>query len=235
MLNWLVRYQPAIDLVHEERPATVLDVGSGWHGLSWYWEGHVVQTDVSFEAEARPAEADRRGTTCFIGASVDALPFVDDSFDVVICLDMFEHLDPDIRRLAVAELARVGKTVVIAFPNGVRAKSIDASTFAIFRLLGIGQPLWLKEHRAIAQYPDTQSIADSLPAYAGIAQTQGNANRWFHLVMTTAEHLHRTASLPKRWETRALVHGLPGFLHRGKTYRAVMIIRRRSPAAVTGQ
>jgi SAM-dependent methyltransferase len=49
-------------------------------------------------------------------ASVTALPFEDDSFDLVLCLEVLEHLESP--GAAVAELARVGsRDVIISVPH----------------------------------------------------------------------------------------------------------------------
>lgn len=57
---------------------------------------------------------DARKLTC---APLEALPYRDDSFDVVTCLDVIEHIEDD--RQAVAELARVlrpGGLLVLTVP-----------------------------------------------------------------------------------------------------------------------
>ena len=48
MLNWTLRYLPVVTLLDQCEARQVLDVGSGWHGLSRYRAGPVVQTDLQF-------------------------------------------------------------------------------------------------------------------------------------------------------------------------------------------
>lgn len=53
----------------------------------------------------------------FVQADATALPFADTEFDVTICLDVVEHMPPEVRPKAIAEMARVSRRmVVVAFP-----------------------------------------------------------------------------------------------------------------------
>jgi SAM-dependent methyltransferase len=118
VLNWIMRYQPVIKLLDELGAEKVLDVGSGWYGLSWYWPHNVVQTDLYFTGNA-PSPVERAGTAQFVPATAEELPFADKSFDYAVSLDMMEHLPAGIRGKAVAELARVSRTgFMIGYPVG---------------------------------------------------------------------------------------------------------------------
>jgi ubiquinone/menaquinone biosynthesis C-methylase UbiE len=116
-------------------PATFLDAGCG--------EGFVAElllrqmpglelTGIDFNPDAvEIAKAKNPGAT-FITASIFDLPFDDNSFDVVGCFEVLEHLiDP---RQALKELTRVaGKAVIISVPhepffcysNVARGKNLD--------------------------------------------------------------------------------------------------------------
>jgi hypothetical protein len=53
----------------------------------------------------------------FVQADATALPFADTEFDATICLDVVEHMPPEVRPKAIAEMARVSRRmVVVAFP-----------------------------------------------------------------------------------------------------------------------
>src|SRR5919197_730605 len=86
--------------------AVVLDAGCGsgrtLEELRRY--GRVVGVDAS-AAAVRTAHARGRIEACV--ARLEALPFADDTFDLITCLDVLEHLRDD--RAALAELRRVSR------------------------------------------------------------------------------------------------------------------------------
>ena len=70
----------------------------------------------------------------FVSGSVVDLPFPDQSFDVVGCFEVLEHLPGDLPRKALSELARVARrAVVLSVPqeplfclaNAARGKNLD--------------------------------------------------------------------------------------------------------------
>jgi SAM-dependent methyltransferase len=61
---------------------------------------------VGLDLEERALELSwERGVRSLVQASAEALPFLDDSFDVVLALDLLEHLDDDLA--GASEIARV--------------------------------------------------------------------------------------------------------------------------------
>ena len=88
--------------------------------------------DVSEGALAVAARTNPDGR--FVPGSVVALPFADDSFDVVGCFEVLEHLPGELPRQALSELARVARRgVVLSVPhepvfclaNAARGKNLD--------------------------------------------------------------------------------------------------------------
>jgi methionine biosynthesis protein MetW len=60
-------------------------------------------------------EAIRKGVKALVGDADEGLPYPDKSFDVVVCNELLEFVNsPD---FVVGELLRVGKKVIIEFPN----------------------------------------------------------------------------------------------------------------------
>lgn len=54
-------------------------------------------------------------------ATIGALPFRDRAFDLSVCTEVLEHLDPDTLSAGVAELARVsGRYILVSVPNRQR-------------------------------------------------------------------------------------------------------------------
>lgn len=94
---------------HIGEPATVLDVGSA-DGPSVAWmrsRGHRIALDLDFEALGP-------GDVC---ASALAMPFGDQSFDVVAAFDVLEHCEPESQALEeIARVLRPGGRLLIAVP-----------------------------------------------------------------------------------------------------------------------
>ena len=92
-----------------------------------------------------------RGTSLLtqVLGSADALPFCDDSFDIVLCVDTMEHLHVGQRRPALMEMRRIarpGGRVVVAFPADRAGERLDRRLNAAFRRRhGLDHP-WLVEH-----------------------------------------------------------------------------------------
>ena len=102
-------------------PASFLDAGCG-EGfvarrlLAAMPELALTGCDVSRGALAIAERANP--TARFVPGSVVDLPFPDDTFDVVGCFEVLEHLEGEMPRRGVAELARVARrAVVISVPR----------------------------------------------------------------------------------------------------------------------
>ncbi len=117
---------------------SILDVGSGVSPLPIYLsrkQAKVVSVDMDIERGLPVGCADR------VRAALPHLPFRDDSFDVVSCISVFEHVNVGIPE-CFAELCRVArKQVILTFdialspfaPYGLSA--VELKAFA--KMLGI--------------------------------------------------------------------------------------------------
>ena len=126
MLNQLARYSEVVPLAEECDGETLLEVGSGSEGIARFasdrWQITVSDRDFSdYGAVEVPDDGLRR-----IEADVTKLPFADGEFDVVVALDLLEHLPADLRTVALSELARVTrKRLVAGCPCGEAALRAD--------------------------------------------------------------------------------------------------------------
>lgn len=98
-------------------PSYVLDAGCG-EGRTTEVIHQTVDTTVGIELEAAALTQAPKGIVglSFVTGSIYELPFSDDSFDVVVCTEVLEHLsDPGV---ALGELARVARRgVVVTVPR----------------------------------------------------------------------------------------------------------------------
>lgn len=126
----------------------VLEVGCGTGSLSLAAKrkagpsGEVFGIDVipgMIEASQRKAAGANESITFQVG-SINAIPFPDNRFDVVMCSFMIFHMADETRRQGIAEIYRVlrpgGRLLVLdlALPDGALPRTIAT------RLLGFDSP-----------------------------------------------------------------------------------------------
>ena len=133
-----IRYGPV--LADAARAGRILEVGSGPYGIAPFLQGPVFGVDLDFTGprheRLHPALA--RG---------EALPFADETFDLVLCFDVMEHVPRDHREAVLRELARVSRgRLVIAFPFGDAARKADAEAAGWYEASQRGSGTWLAEH-----------------------------------------------------------------------------------------
>ncbi len=118
----------------------VLDVGSGPVGPAAFAKRHIVGVDRDFGGP-------RHSLLSPVAASLGRLPFADGTFDLVLCFDVFEHLDRSIRNEVFAELCRVcSGTLFLAFPFGEEAAHLDRLLADAFERKEGKPHRWLSEH-----------------------------------------------------------------------------------------
>lgn len=140
-LDSALRYQPLIQIIKKRKPNVIVEVGSGNHGISAYAGVPSFGVDVAFNSEVEPGLQQR------IFASGDNLPFNDSSVDVVLCVDMLEHVPIEVRPGIIEELFRVACTdgiVYVAIPFGKAAEAADRRVHeAYLRSKGRAHPMLL--------------------------------------------------------------------------------------------
>jgi len=224
VLNWSLRYLPLVDLLDRDNATTVLDVGSGLHGLSTYRPGTVVQTDLRFDSSESPPPG--RGTAIYVAANAEQLGFADRSFDFVVSLDLMEHLPVAARQRALTEMCRVARRgVIVGYPCGAPAERTDTRLARTLAALRREVPDWLTEHLDQRAYPDASTVTSALPAGWTVECEipLGNASLTFAVVL--AEHLpilHRVTTAIDRLYRR---RGPLAVCDRGKTYRSMWLLR----------
>jgi hypothetical protein len=131
-----LRYMPVARFLREmASAATILEVGSGYIGITPYIDRTVVGVDAEFPAEPMP--------NMLPVISKAVLPFRDRTFDVVISLDTLEHVPREFRQLFWNELIRTAKRyVIVGFPEGEEAEEHD-------RLM---EQFYIRQHGSVHQY-----------------------------------------------------------------------------------
>lgn len=118
VVEWIKRLK-RFDLFKKGRTLTILEVGSGGLGVTPYLKLPVTGLDVKFDPPFHPLLKRVVG-------KAEKLEFTDNSFDVVLSMDMLEHLPISHRQQAIAEMFRVAiNSVVIGVPCGKSAAQFD--------------------------------------------------------------------------------------------------------------
>jgi len=213
MLNQLVRYEPVLRLVREAGGETVLEVGAGTEGLQRLLDGEmrVTAVDVAFgEAGAREWQ---------VVADSRELPFRDRSFDVVVTLDMLEHVAAEDRPRVLEELARTArKRVIVGCPTGVAALEADRRLARMLDRRGESYAgSWLEEHLEHG-FPERHEIAEALHRH-GEVRVVPNENLWAHELLMRSEMTRRTRPLAD-FVARTLEPVLRG---RGRAWRSPLL------------
>ena len=190
--NWDVsialRYLTIVKSIKKAFPAgiNILDVGSGEFGLATYMGGGytITGTDIDFGKK-------RQKGLRIVKASAENLPFKDRQFDVVISVDMMEHLPQSIRQKAVFEMVRVAKSkVYISFPRGTLSEKIDGLISKYYKFTHKSELGYLNENKKYG-LPSESSIESYIYAAlkinnkSAIVVKRGNTNviLWFKLLL----------------------------------------------------
>jgi len=213
MLNHLVRYEPVVRLVREVSGKRVLEVGSGSEGLArWLGdEREVTAVDLAF--------SDQRAAGERVTADARALPFPDAAFDVVVALDLLEHVPPSDRPRVLGELARTARLrLIVGCPTGEAALDVDRRLARMLDRRGESYGgSWLEEHLEHG-FPKASELAAALGEY-GRVRLVSNENVRTHELLMRAEMTRR----PRRL-TDALDRLLqPVLVNRGRAWRAPLV------------
>lgn len=217
MLNWTVRYAPVVDILAGVHVGSVLDVGSGAHGISHFLKGpQIVQTDLDVNQRAPGCDVVR--------ADALRLPFRNASFDAVLSLDLVEHLAADDRVAAIEEMFRVARDcVIVGFPVAPGAPAADAQLAASLARRQRPIPPWLQEHQANG-YP-TPELGRVPAAGWTLVDQVDNDPIWLHKSIAWFEHhrlLGRLSLVPLPLPLARVISRRRG----SQYYRSISVFRR---------
>ena len=223
MFDKIIRYSEVDRFLHNYPGSTILEIGAGPLGLGACLPYRFVGVDVWYPEPPIDSQLAVR-------ASGLCLPFRDSSFDVVLCIEVLEHLPLAIRRTMVEEMCRVARrAVLITHPYGRIARIGDRAlgvAYDMLKLLGKGRPWWLIEHLQ-QPYPNPAEYLPS-PLHGFRFVQQGHENAILHPVVVFVTHLKVVSRVLKRVHnhspkiTRTLAHliDFPPFAR-----KAVILVR----------
>ncbi|MBN2516675.1 MAG: class I SAM-dependent methyltransferase [Deltaproteobacteria bacterium] len=143
-----MRYLPIVRFIRrlpDPIAYPILEVGSGDRGIAPFLRRSVVTVDLNFD----PENMKRVGAMKVpVRGEIEHLPFLNDSFDMAIAVDILEHLPENQRETSIKELFRVArKYVAVAVPCGGKAVRVEG-LLDRFHQIRFGVPnKWLVEHK----------------------------------------------------------------------------------------
>lgn len=205
-IDQLIRFVPVLDALRDVAPGRLLDVGSGSTGIApllpngW----RVTALDANF-ADYGATVTGRASARRVLG-DVRRLPFPDAAFDVVVAVDLLEHVAPEGRGAAIDELCRVARhRAIVACPTGAAALTADRNIKRLLEARGTTVPPWLDEHLDNG-FPERTELAEHAARH-GAVNVEGNESASAHERVTLAE-LRLMSAVPLRLAARALARAL---------------------------
>jgi len=137
-----LRYLPVVSEIEKSglMDPNILEIGSGSLGITPYFKRNVDGLDIDFSGP----------TSNFLNkikGQADNLPFRKNSYDVVISVDVIEHLFRDVREKAIFEQLRIArKLAVIVVPIGKLSEEQDRQLYAHWNKIFKTKNQFLQEH-----------------------------------------------------------------------------------------
>jgi SAM-dependent methyltransferase len=228
MLSQLLRYAPVISLIQRTRPDRILEIGPGSQGLGKFLSCRFIGVDRDFSdytgIQGRP-----NPWMLPVRASGTQLPLASRSFDLVLLLDVLEHLSPESRPRILEECDRVARVwIAVGFPCGAPAWDHDRKFHRWLLRRALPVPGWLREHLA-HPFPTVEEVAQATAASATRLRVADNAwlpaHRFLVRWEATKRYAHFSAALsdllaPTAWDWKR---------HRTLTNVLRMALRRAWP------
>ncbi len=212
-------------LAAEQPQLQILDVG-GVHLTRHFLPEHAIVVTNLRQDEATQVQS-----------SGAALPFADQSFDVVMAVDTLEHIPPEKRPAFVRELTRVAAKYVLVtgpFASPLNAEAEQILDTYILRTSGV-RHYYLAEHLTFG-LPDVHQLTSQLAesGYTVTASPSGHTGRWLTMMLLrfalAATPAGQEAS---EWLEQLYNHQFYWADHTEPSYRQI-VVAERQPALQAG-
>jgi SAM-dependent methyltransferase len=232
-LDTALRYETVIGLLADRYRSDLemLEVGAGSAGITQFLEHPITAVDPAFHR----TDERRTGFVTQVVGRADALPFADASFDVVLSLEMLEHIPAAERRTALGEMQRVlrpGGRMIVTFPADEAALELDRWVNDAYRRKSGRDHPWASEHleMGVPDSAEMEVVARELLGDRGTVSLQRHmwapVHRVVHGLYTgrRLSKLTRPLGLHTRPVARALFAAGRRLHGRMPAYRTILVV-----------
>ena len=226
-----IRYLPVVDEIKRldrtlNHPASMLEVGPGEWGIVPYLGRGVDGVEPHLEKTLT-------GDLHLLKGSAIALPAKDQSYDVIIAIDVLEHMSHNMRTQAVFEMMRVARhLVVLALPCGKVSRGHDIQMDLLYQFWHRKHEPMIAEH-AQFRLPEVEEIRKMSRDAAEKLHRNISIREEKNLNIGIRQFLIQWWILPWRWSYYFYLKGLlplvlfRRFLNFGACYRRIFFIDLR--------
>lgn len=219
MLNRLIRYLPIIEFLRKNKKVSICEFGSGSQGICEFIKKPIIGCDIDFGDYGKNKKINKN-LTPVIGSVLNA-PFKNNQFDLVIAVDMLEHLDNKEKAIAIKEMLRVSKkAVMVGFPCGQLVFKSEQRLAKFYQMKHKSIPGWLEEHLKLG-FISQDEVESILKKIGHPYDVQGNENLVWHYWLMVGESffigklISKTLSKLPHFISRRIF----GFANSDPTYR----------------
>ena len=228
MINQLIRYESILKYMHcnDYTSLNILEVGSGTNGICKFINKTITGIDIDFKDYGVSCGKINPLLKPMFGDITKTLPFKKNEFDIVICVDVFEHLTKSKRQIALSEITRVGKLLYLSFPVGSSSKKMDAVLQEHISFMGLKIPIWLDEHLNM-EFP----VINEFRKYFSnlnlkVMRSGNNENLIVHYIVIILETIPFLRFLGELLSKTLILKHLTKYLSFGKTYRRFYYVQK---------
>lgn len=167
-----------VDQIRNQKKLKILDVGGRNGSLKFENDDYVILDIRTIDNDIEK--------NCYFQGNAKCIPFKDESFDIVISSDLYEHIPQQDRKIALDEMLRVSKKFIILgapfYSPEIEKSEIILNDYYL-KLNGEDHP-WLKEHIEIG-LPDIEEFESILLGKKCSFQKIGSNHLsiWFKILM----------------------------------------------------
>jgi hypothetical protein len=165
------RYYPVIKYLRSKYGASqinILEVGCGDYSMGLY-DGYKVDG-----LDIRPTE-NLVFLNDFIQGSITDSKIPSSSYDIVVCVDVLEHIPPKSRGTAIKEMLRLArKEVILVYPEGAEALENDKLLYKHYRARISSRHIWFQEHLDFG-LPEDEEVSNAVKEFSRVNQVKVKA------------------------------------------------------------
>ncbi|MDO8487537.1 MAG: class I SAM-dependent methyltransferase [Candidatus Curtissbacteria bacterium] len=226
-----LRYFPVVQKLKDLKleGSKILEIGSGSLGITPYLKKPVDGIDIDFSGPETPLVNK-------IKAGGVILPFHKNSYDVVIAVDVLEHIEPYLRAKAISEWLKVAKKlVIIVVPIGQFSEKQDRELDLYWQKVFKDKNLFLTEHVKNG-LPQAEEILVNIDKLARQLGKKAKVNSRPLLNLGVRKFLMKTWISKNKYKYYLYLKGyllllpLLKYANFGKCYRRIFVVEFVSPA-----